>query len=99
MARLTERRAVSITAAMAICTSTLTAVAGTRGATAAGVTGAALSVGPYAYPTAISFERSGAVALVIGTYHGTVTPVDTATGHVQDAITVGGFPDAAAITS
>jgi YVTN family beta-propeller protein len=64
-----------------------------------GTAGAALSVGLYDYPTAMSFERSGATALVVDTYAGQVTPVNTATGHVYPAITVGGFPVAAAITS
>lgn len=45
------------------------------------------------------FERSGATALVVDTYAGQVTPVNTATGHVYPAITVGGYPVAAAITS
>jgi hypothetical protein len=36
---------------------------------------------------------------VVDTYAGQVTPVNTATGHVYPAITVGGFPVAAAITS
>ena len=44
-------------------------------------------------------DRTGATALVVDAYAGQVTPVDTATGHVYPAITVGGFPVAAAITS
>jgi DNA-binding beta-propeller fold protein YncE len=68
-------------------------------AAGSGAAGAALPVGLYDYPTAISFEPSSATALVVDTYAGQVTPVDTATGHVYPAITVGGYPVAAAITS
>lgn len=35
---------------------------------------------------------------MVDTYEGQVTPVDTATGHVCPAITVGNYPVAAAIS-
>jgi hypothetical protein len=68
-------------------------------AAGSGTAGPVLPVGLYDYPTAISFEHSGAAALVVDTYAGQVTPVDVATGHVYPAITVGSYPVAAAITS
>jgi hypothetical protein len=80
--------------AVNVISGTVTPVSG-----GSGTGGAALSVGLYDYPTAMSFERSGATALVVDTYAGQVTPVNTATGHVYPAITVGGYPVAAAITS
>jgi DNA-binding beta-propeller fold protein YncE len=94
MARLIGRRAASIMVTMAICASMLTPVA-----VGSGAADPALSVGLYDYPTAISFEHSGAAALVVDAYAGQVTPVSTATGHVYPAITVGNYPVAAAITS
>jgi hypothetical protein len=74
-------------------------ISGTLTPASAGRAGAAMSVGLHDYPTAMSFERSGATALVVDTYAGQVTPVNTVTGHVYPAITVGGYPVAAAITS
>jgi YVTN family beta-propeller protein len=63
---------------------------------ASGTAGHPISIGAYAYPTAITLSTTG-TALVVDTYAGQVSLVDTRTHHASRPITVGSQPVAAAI--
>jgi YVTN family beta-propeller protein len=64
--------------------------------TTTGRAGRALSVGAYSYPTTLAF--AGSVAVVLDTYAGQVSVIDTRTEHVYAPITVGDFLGAVAIS-
>ncbi len=59
--------------------------------------GKPISVGVYSYPTSITFTPGGTTAVVLGTYAGKVSLVNTSKRTVR-AIKIGGYPDAVAIT-
>jgi YVTN family beta-propeller protein len=56
-----------------------------------------IRVGIYSYPTAITLAPSGPISVVVGTYAGRVTLINTRTRHAIAWITVGSYPVAAAI--
>jgi YVTN family beta-propeller protein len=51
----------------------------------------------YNYPTAITLAPGGGTAVVVGTYAGKVTLIDTHTRHAVAQVKVGAYPVAAAI--
>jgi YVTN family beta-propeller protein len=51
----------------------------------------------YNYPTAITLAPGGGTAVVIGSYAGKVTLIDTRTRHALAQVKVGACPVAAAI--
>jgi YVTN family beta-propeller protein len=53
-------------------------------------------VGLYSYPT--DMVVSGSTAVVVDSYAGLISLIDTATGHVFAPVTVGNYPVAVAIT-
>ena len=59
--------------------------------------GRPVSVGLYAYPTAIAFAPRSSTAVVVDTYGGQVSLVNTRTRHARAPITVGSYPVAVAI--
>ena len=63
---------------------------------ATGAAGRPISVGAYAYPTAITLSSTG-TAVVVDTYAGQVSLVDPRARHASPPITVGSQPVAAAI--
>jgi YVTN family beta-propeller protein len=71
-------------------------ISGTLTPITAGRAGRPISVGLYAYPTAVSF--TGTTAVVLDTYAGQVSLVDTASRHVLKSVNVGGYPQAVAIS-
>jgi hypothetical protein len=71
-------------------------ISGTLTPVTAGRAGRPISVGLYAYPTAVSF--TGTTAIVLDTYAGQVSLVDTASRHVLKTLNVGGYPQAMAIS-
>jgi YVTN family beta-propeller protein len=65
-------------------------------AAASGKPGAPISVGLYSYPTTAIL--TGSTAVVLDTYAGQVSLVNTSTRHVYAPITVGNFPVAVAVS-
>ena len=65
-------------------------------AAASGKPGTPISVGLYSYPTALAL--AGSTAVVLDTYAGQVSLINTSTRHVYAPITVGNFPVAVAIS-
>jgi YVTN family beta-propeller protein len=63
---------------------------------ASGPAGAPISVGLYSYPTGMSV--TGATAVVLDTYAGQITLINTRTRHVFAPVTVGNYPVAVAIS-
>ncbi|HTU04339.1 MAG TPA: hypothetical protein VMG13_02200, partial [Trebonia sp.] len=57
---------------------------------------APLSVGLYSYPTSVVI--TGKTAVVLDTYAGQLSLINTATRHVAAPITIGNFPVAATVT-
>lgn len=55
-----------------------------------------LSVGVYSYPTAIAL--AGQTAIVLDTYGGQVSLINTRTNRGYPAVNVGSYPTAAAVT-
>jgi YVTN family beta-propeller protein len=51
----------------------------------------------YSYPTAIALAPSGHTAIVVGSYAGKVTLIDTRTRKATAHIAVGAYPVAAAV--
>jgi YVTN family beta-propeller protein len=52
----------------------------------------------YNYPTAITLAPGGGTAVVVGSYAGKVTLIDTHTRRALAQVKVGAYPVAAAIT-
>jgi YVTN family beta-propeller protein len=65
--------------------------------TRTGRPGRPIPAGLFNYPTAIALAPSGSTAVVIGTYGGQVTLINTRTRHEVARINVGSFPVAVAI--
>jgi len=51
----------------------------------------------YSYPTAITLAPSGHTAIVVGSYAGRVTLIDTRTRRATARIAMGAYPVAAAV--
>ena len=68
-------------------------------ATASGRRGRPVSVGLYSYPTTIGLAPGGKTAVVLDTYGGQVSLVNTRTHRARPPVTVGGYPVAVAIAS
>ena len=64
--------------------------------TASGHAGSPISVGLYSYPTVLAV--TGSTAVVLDTYGGLVSLINTQTRQVFAALTVGNFPVAVAIS-
>lgn len=63
---------------------------------ATGRPGKPIPVGLYSYPTGIATDPAGPLAVILGTYGGTIRLLDTRTGHVYGAVRVGAGPVAVA---
>ena len=62
-----------------------------------GHAGAPIPAGVYTYPTAITLAPSGHTAIVVGSYAGKVTLIDTRTRRATARIVMGAYPVAAAV--